>query len=326
MCFSIYASMEKYDEVESLNSSGSISTSSEGRNGLPLLPYSASHLPRELVVCIMLFLFGMFSPGMIFRPLIGINMRPIPYQRLSTGDVVLDLGLNNPLVEEVTVPSALLLHSSITLPLIVLIATTIISPRTKSTSRIHETHAAVCTLFATIGMSEFVTQMVKMYVGRLRPNFYALCQFDPITLQCAASKAYEMEGRQSFPSGHSSLSMAGMGVLAFFFLGRANIGWNDQERPRISNQYFRSCWTSKTNGFICLMPLAYATFVASSRLVDNWHHPSDIVAGICIGLFCSIFCYHLWYPSVLSSLSGTPLSVEMANYFHAEKEGAKNYA
>eukprot|EP00554_Chaetoceros_debilis_P003973 CAMPEP_0194084386 /NCGR_PEP_ID=MMETSP0149-20130528/13080_1 /TAXON_ID=122233 /ORGANISM="Chaetoceros debilis, Strain MM31A-1" /LENGTH=170 /DNA_ID=CAMNT_0038767031 /DNA_START=160 /DNA_END=669 /DNA_ORIENTATION=- len=170
-------------------------------------------------------------------------MRPIPYQQLGTGDIVLDLGLNNPLVEEVTVPSALLIHSSITLPLIVLIVVTFISPRIKSACyRFHDAHAAVCTLLTTIGMSEFVTQMVKMYVGRLRPNFYALCEFDPSTLQCAANQAREMEGRQSFPSGHSSLSMAGMGVLALFFLGRANIGRKNQERPRISNQSFGSSW------------------------------------------------------------------------------------
>ena len=140
-------------------------------------------------------------------------------------------------------------------------------------------------------MSEFITQMFKYYVGRLRPNFYELCGFDTNTLSCTNPIEMEMEGRCSFPSGHSSMSTAGMAVLAYFFLGRVGIaticaikGGNKQT----------NIFSTKVKTLLALAPLMYSTFCACSRLFDNWHHPSDIVAGICLGLFCSTFCYHMW--------------------------------
>ena len=39
------------------------------------------------------------------------------------------------------------------------------------------------------------------------------------------------------------------------------------------------------------LPLAWALFVAASRLVDHWHHPSDVLAGLGLGLsilWCAI--------------------------------------
>ncbi len=272
--------------------------------------YTSTKLPRELLSCICGSIFGQYFVGTFLRPIVGINMKPIPYQVLSSGDVVVDLGLNNPLVENVTIPSSLLIHSSITLPLALLIFVAITFPKSKIFPRFHDAHAAVCVLLMTVGMSEFIYQLAKMYVGRLRPNFYELCGFSAETLECMSSPSHIMESRQSFPSGHSSLSTSGMGVLALYFLGRANIGRSsdDQDKTR-SSMNTPLCMNSKVCGLLALTPLVYSTFTACSRLVDNWHHPSDIVAGIFLGFFCSVVCYHMWYPSVISNQSGIPLSV-----------------
>lgn len=261
---------------------------------------------RDLIVSLAIGLGGWYGTkhicSFIFED--GYHHRPIPYQVLSSsGDVVLDLGLNHALVTNVTIPSELLIHTSITLPLIILFLISQLRPIMPE-FKLHDTISTLCVLFTATGMSEFITQLIKAYVGRLRPNFYNLCEFDTQLLQCTADAHHIKEACSSFPSGHSSLSFSGMGVLVFFFLGRQRI-----------------CDGGKSVlPLICFLPWAYSSFVASSRLVDNWHHPSDILAGTMLGIFCSTVSYHLWYPSVLSPNSSMPLSI----VFNLKSKKSKN--
>jgi len=171
----------------------------------------------------------------------------------------------------------------------------------RSLSCVYDKHAIICVLFSAMGMSECITNVLKLYVGRLRPNFYSLCEFSTQTLKCMADELTIREGRRSFPSGHSSFSFCGMGVLVHYFMGR--VGHKvvfEQGTADISS--FRR----KILCLLCLSPWMYAAFVACSRLVDNWHHPSDIVAGSLIGIFCSHFAYHLWYPPLFYPNTGVP--------------------
>ena len=57
------------------------------------------------------------------------------------------------------------------------------------------------------------------------------------------------------------------------------------------------------------LPLGWAFFVAASRLVDHWHHPSDVLAGLGLGFTASTIAYHHWYPPVWSSYAGIPRSL-----------------
>eukprot|EP00979_Chaetoceros_neogracilis_P016665 scaffold8947_cov297-Chaetoceros_neogracile.AAC.5 len=306
--------VERYGSQVSYSSPESNSSDSNTQ----VKPYLQTKLPRELCVCIMAFFFGIYTPSNFWRPLLGMRMRPIPYQILKSGDVVLDLELNNPFVENVTIGSNFLKQTSITLPLLLLIIITQISPR--STVKYFDTHSAVCVLLLSIGLCEFTTQMVKMYVGRLRPNFYQLCGFNSDTLECTANEHTIMESRSSFPSGHSSLSTAGMGVLVWFFLGRVGIGLGPL---RSKDAKKRQSVNRNVATVLSLTPLAWSTFVACSRLVDCWHHPSDIIAGVCLGLFFPLVMYHMWYPTIVSSQAGVPLSsLAAAKIQNADKDFA----
>jgi membrane-associated phospholipid phosphatase len=289
--------IERYSSQSSYSSTESNLSDSNTQ----IQPYFKTSLPRELLICIVSCYFGVYSPTSFWRPMLGIYMTPIPYQVLKSGDVVLDLELNNEYIKDVTIGSNLLKQTSFTLPLIILIIFTQLAPQCPV--KYFDTHAAVCVLLLSIGLCEFTTQMAKMYVGRLRPNFYQFCGFDPATLTCTASEHDIMESRSSFPSGHSSLSTAGMSVLVLFFLGRAGIG-----SFKSKNAKGRTFGKRRVAAVLSLTPLAWSTFVACSRLVDHWHHPSDIIAGICLGLFFPSVIYHLWYPTVVSSQAGVPLS------------------
>lgn len=254
--------------------------------------YSVFRMTSELLGCSLVYLLG-YKSSYYLRPLFGHTMRPIPYQELSSGEVILDFQLNNPLKEDVTFPGPLLIHSCFTFPLIFLIILSLTLPKTKP--RFIDTHAVICVLLLSIGMSEFVTQACKIYVGRLRPNFYSLCGFDTSTLLCTASYEHILESRSSFPSGHSSFSMSGMGVIAWFLLGRIGIGIQKTKQNMVSR--LSRPWFFCPNIIILASctPLLYSVFIGCSRLVDNWHHPSDVIAGFFIGLICSSISYHLWY-------------------------------
>jgi diacylglycerol diphosphate phosphatase/phosphatidate phosphatase len=182
---------------------------------------------------------------------------------------------------------------------------------------LHNIHAGVCTLLVAIGISEFVTQTIKFYVGRLRPNFYSMCGFDKQSFDCTNGEEMEMEARMSFPSGHSSLSFCGAVCLVLFFVGRLGLG-----RPLVSSV------KRKTLTVLSFAPLLLSSWCATSRLVgkgegitlccnyfmmswastclwfpahsyqitakDNWHHPSDIIAGSILGSVAALVSYHIW--------------------------------
>lgn len=81
-------------------------------------------------------------------------------------------------------------------------------------------HNALLGLFASAAMSGLVTDLLKSSIGRLRPDFLSRCMVDPrylngtIPLGPGAyvdesvclnkSSGALLNGRQSFPSGHTS--------------------------------------------------------------------------------------------------------------------------
>jgi membrane-associated phospholipid phosphatase len=179
-----------------------------------------------------------------------------------------------------------LFYTSVWLPLIVVVAHAWLT--SKQTFQWLETSAALSAVCMAIGLCEGTTQILKLWIQRRRPNFYALCEFDKQLLKCTAPLERLREANFSFPSGHSSLACCGMTFLAWYFLGKNN------------NK-------GKLSGFaIAAVPWGWAIFVGASRLVDRWHHPSDVLAGLGLGFATCTIVYHTWYPPVWSQHAGIP--------------------
>jgi membrane-associated phospholipid phosphatase len=119
----------------------------------------------------------------------------------------------------------------------------------------------------------------KHYVGRLRPDFYAIAGGDETNKQHRLADAH-----WSYPSGHASLSFASLTTTFFYVLGKT--------QPFADGP--GSFWKLAA-AFV--LP-CFAGFVATSRIVDYRHHPSDVNAGAIIGTcvavgwvdFHSLFC------------------------------------
>ncbi|KAL9190617.1 hypothetical protein ACHAXT_000323 [Thalassiosira profunda] len=307
---------EDYDNMKQLRRDSSLFDDARSPSEIASSIYNdfSWTLARDLVISVACFLFGVHGPKPLILPLIGgLTMRPIPYQVTAAGDVLLDLTLANDMVPkpDATFNSERLWFISLWLPISTVLLLGSIFPLVVSTlpnnNSLHNVHAGVCTILVGIGMSELVTQTSKFYVGRLRPNFYAMCGFDKTLLQCTSGDEMEMEARMSFPSGHSSLSFCAMVCVVLFLLGRVGLGRNIASMVASGR--------GKILTAMSFTPLLLSFWCATSRLVDNWHHPSDIIAGTVLGSVSACISYHIWFPHILSVYAGVPLSVIRAASF-----------
>jgi len=243
--------------------------------------------------------------------------RPIPYQILNDGQVILDQELMYPLKPN-TVSQNGLTFIAIVLPIIIFAIFAVVAivrqlvvrrcqqqqqqqrgserqssqqqPPALSTIKA-DFKSSICMLLIAHGVSFLITHSLKIFVGRFRPNFYAMCEFSTETLQCeATSHSALMNSQHSFPSGHSSESFTGMTILSLYLLGKACGRMHQQQGPAS----LQSCrfWI-----LLALSPMLIAFAVAASRLRDFMHHPSDVLTGSWIGTSCGIVAYHMWYPS-----------------------------
>ncbi|CAK1597979.1 unnamed protein product [Parnassius mnemosyne] len=115
---------------------------------------------------------------------------------------------------------------------------------------------------------------MKLIVGRPRPDFFYRCFPDGVEtaeLQCTGDPMDVMEGRKSFPSGHSSC------FTALWLCGRLRA--------------VSRCRGSAARVLACLVPLMMALCVALSRSCDYHHHWQDILVGSTLGFTVAVFCY-----------------------------------
>ncbi|KAJ3864047.1 phosphatidic acid phosphatase type 2/haloperoxidase [Lentinula novae-zelandiae] len=147
-----------------------------------------------------------------------------------------------------------------------------------------------------------ITQFTKITVGRPRPDIIDRCQpitgsVDPIfglssAAICTQTDSYIMrDGFRSFPSGHSSMSFAGLGFLAFYLAGKLHM-------------FDRKGHVGKA--WISLTPFAGAALVAISRTMDYRHHWQDVVVGSLLGTVMAYFSYRQYFPSLAVDICHLP--------------------
>ncbi|KAM4889469.1 phospholipid phosphatase 2 isoform 2-T2 [Thomomys bottae] len=137
-------------------------------------------------------------------------------------------------------------------------------------------------------VSQSLTDLAKYMIGRLRPNFLAVCDPDWSRVNCSAyvqqldrvcrgSAANVTEARLSFYSGHSSFGMYCMVFLALYVQARLCWKWARLLRPTV--QFFL---------------VAFALYVGYTRVSDHKHHWSDVFVGLLQGaLVASLTVYYV---------------------------------
>jgi hypothetical protein len=139
-------------------------------------------------------------------------------------------------------------------------------------------------LFLSFSSTYGVTAWLKAVVGRPRPIFYALRAH--ATLKAGAGeKPSFVDAYQSFPSGHSSISM---GCLFFTTLWLLSILAETiaNSSPKQSTPLFSTAFT-----YASFLPTILSLWVASTRVEDYWHNYSDIIFGLLIGVPAALISF-----------------------------------
>lgn len=163
--------------------------------------------------------------------------------------------------------------------------------------------AASWTWTLILGLNGLATSLLKISVGRPRPDYFYRCFPDGVMqlnhngsgvdnmlelFNCTGNMRDINEGRKSFPSGHSSFAFAGFGFITYY-VGAKLHTFNHRGR----GETWRLC--------VSVAPLVVAALVAVSRTCDYHHHWEDVACGSVIGLFVSYYIYRQYYPSIFSA-------------------------
>ncbi|KAI0333862.1 lipid phosphate phosphatase 1 [Cubamyces sp. BRFM 1775] len=161
-------------------------------------------------------------------------------------------------------------------------------------SRMELYHSGIA-LYSGSALSHLFTELLKNRVGRLRPDFLDRCKWDKELKACTGKLDSVLDGRRSFPSGHSSTAFAGMMFLSLWIAGVTG-AWRLTETVP-GGSFLRS---KIARLLLSLIPLAFATWVAISRLEDYRHHKEDVIVGSLIGAVSATICYLIYWPNPFS--------------------------
>ncbi|XP_077576030.1 phospholipid phosphatase 3-like isoform X1 [Stigmatopora nigra] len=155
-------------------------------------------------------------------------------------------------------------------------------------------------------VSQSLTGVAKLSVGRLRPHFLSVCRVTYTSLNCTqgtylatvncpnSNPSKIDEARKSFFSGHASFAMYTMLYLVFYL--EARLTWSEARILRPVLQFFL---------------FLLAVYTGLTRVSDNRHHPSDVLFGHLLGALTAY-----WVAFYISSMFKRPI----LNQSHVEPQ------
>jgi phosphatidate phosphatase len=164
--------------------------------------------------------------------------------------------------------------------------------RSRTVSWLSWYRAAACSSVVLFGFfwiglmtTLIVTEVGKLTIGRLRPHFMDVCRPVLNTTDCSSLGYIEdykcsnvshprlvVEARKSFPSGHSSMAGFMAVYLAYYIHCRLRTGYSQLVRLLVQ-----------------LTLCSLAVYTGLSRVSDNMHHWSDVLAGALIGVLVALW-------------------------------------
>ena len=266
-----------HDDYDGSPSHHRHSNSASGSNSfLSLSPWRLTQV-RHIALSFGLYWCGMHGIKAWLSPSEErIDAIPLPLQTVTVRNkdtvTILDFRYNEPLIEPALVTSRALFRTTVYAPVWVMVLWLLwrtVLTRQPLHHQKHQ-HRTLCFFVSTVGLLEVLCKTLKYSVLRFRPNFFALCDYNGVGKTigdgCNAPTHRVVEGLVSFPSGHASLSFATTTCLVWLLYRRG---------------YRWICWT----------PWLYALVASVSRIMDHWHHPSDIIAGGLLGMVVSTIVY-----------------------------------
>ncbi|KAK7033173.1 diacylglycerol pyrophosphate phosphatase [Favolaschia claudopus] len=168
---------------------------------------------------------------------------------------------------------------------------------------LHHALLGLSVAFSFVGAFE---QIVRITVGRPRPDFIARCNpfenaanghffglANVTVCQTPATDKIIKDGMRSFFSGHACLSAVGMAFNSLYWAGKLQL-------------FNRKSYSSKA--WLVFSPLMVSIYICITRVTDHRHHPSDALTGFFAGLIPTYFFYRQFYPPLEDPHSNLPYS------------------
>jgi diacylglycerol diphosphate phosphatase/phosphatidate phosphatase len=194
-----------------------------------------------------------------------------------------DESIQFPMAKHERIPDSLCTVLAVVCPAIIITVSPIFLQRRKNSIRV--LLVSLLGLGLTFVLNGVVTNLIKIWLGRPRPDFVARCipqagtpLNEPVGIEvCTNTNMAELyEGLKSTPSGHSSTSFSGLLYLSLWLCGQMSAARQGAEVYK---------------GLISFSPLVLATYIAISRTEDYRHHYIDVVFGSILGSFIAWICY-----------------------------------
>ncbi|KAI0461805.1 hypothetical protein LJB42_004880 [Komagataella kurtzmanii] len=176
---------------------------------------------------------------------------------------------------------------------------------TERQSAAHMAFISLLGLTSSVFTTSFITGILKGWIGRCRPDFLERCLPSETALEDVWYEAPDVcttddlaalyDGFKTTPSGHSSVSFAGLSYSAFWLAGQLGAGVEGSDT-----------WKS----WVSSMPLFGACYIALSRTQDYRHHFVDVIIGAIIGTVFAYTYYRKYFPGLRSEASNIPMILE----------------
>jgi membrane-associated phospholipid phosphatase len=161
--------------------------------------------------------------------------------------------------------------------------------------RLWELNCGILGLGLSIGAAFTITGALKNAIGKPRPDLISRCLVDETKVNkalyalqtidiCTQTDNYILQdGFKSFPSGHSSVSFAGLFYLSIYLAGKLHV-------LDAKGEVWRS--------FFVMVPALGAALITGTRIMDARHHPFDVLSGALLGILVAWGSYRQYFPPV----------------------------
>jgi len=236
----------------------------------------------------------------------------LPYAQLFS---ILDPSISFPYTSgKAKVSSFMLYIYCAGIPMVVVIAMTLLFTKGPFIRRLFFLNAGILGLGSSVIITQLMTEAIKFIVGRPRPDTISRCQPDLVRAEanftttavalfdisiCTQQDKHILEDAfRSFPSGHSSMSFGGLTFLSLFLAAQLRIFVPRSVHGKHVLSYA-----------IALVPIFVAAYVAATRISDFRHRGTDVLFGSFLGIVFAIISYRYFYPWVTSHHAGVPWAV-----------------
>lgn len=228
-----------------------------------------------------------------------------PFQRQF---FINDLSILHPFAEVERVSSKALFFYSTWLPASVIVVLALVI--TKPANKLYVAYTSALGLVVSVLSADITTNLLKNSFGRHRPDFLARCEpladaardIMVFAKDVCTTKDMDrlMDGFRTTPSGHSSISWAGLLYLALWLGGQLTVA-----RPQVG----------ALRWVVVFLPVMGAAFIALGRTEDYRHHFIDVFVGLCLGAGMALWLYYRLFPKHTAKLCYEPklLSVDDVN-------------